>query len=203
MDPIDDLPLPAPWRATALDEADAPVLQRFFDDNPLYFETVSGAPPGPDDALTELRERPPEGWPYSAVWRIGFQPGEAAPLAAMAHLVSDLLAPGVWHLGLFIVATPLHGGGTARLLHEALCRWALARGAHWMRLGVVVGNTRAERFWAAQGYQPVARRSGIPAGERFNDVTMMARPLTGEPIDRYFSLIERDRPPGWTPPPAP
>lgn len=210
MQPMPELTLPAPWRAVALDEADAPALQRFFDDNPLYFETVTGQPAQPGDAAAELQERPPEGWPYTAVWRIGFQrveapaagPAPAASIDAMAHIVADLLAPGVWHLGLFIVATAWHGRGAAPLLHDGLSRWAIGQGARWMRLGVVVGNARAERFWAACGYQRVARRTGIPAGARLNDVTIMARALTGEPIDRYFALIERDRPPGWADPVA-
>lgn len=210
MQPMPELTLPAPWRAVALDEADAPALQRFFDDNPLYFETVTGQPAQLGDAVTELQECPPEGWPYTAVWRIGFQrveapvmgPAPAASIDAMAHIVADLLAPGVWHLGLFIVATTWHGRGAAPLLHDGLSRWAIGQGARWMRLGVVVGNARAERFWAACGYQPVARRTGIPAGARLNDVTIMARALTGEPIDRYFALIERDRPPGWADPVA-
>ena len=62
----------------------------------------------------------------------------------------------------------------------------------------MLGHARAGRFWSACGDLPVARRCDIPAGARVNDVTIMARLQTGDPIDRYCALIARDRPPGWT-----
>ena len=63
-------------------------------------------------------------------------------------VVADLLAEQVWHVGLFIVAT-----GAARQRRAAprstalLERWMVDQGAHWLRLGVVRGSARAERFW--------------------------------------------------------
>lgn len=47
-----------------------------------------------------------------------------------------------------IVATARHGTGDAQVLNRGLESWAVANGAVWMWLGVVQGNTRAERFWA-------------------------------------------------------
>ena len=79
-------------------------------------------------------------------------------------MVSDLLAPRVWHIGLFIVATARHGSGDAQALHRGLDRWAMSEGAAWLRLGGVQGNARAERCWASLGYFQTRTRSGITIG---------------------------------------
>jgi ribosomal protein S18 acetylase RimI-like enzyme len=80
-----------------------PALQRFFDANPGYFNTVLGTPAGPLEAHETVLGELPAGWPFSKKWVIGFV-NEAGELVAMADVVSDLLATGVWHIGLFMVA---------------------------------------------------------------------------------------------------
>ena len=70
----------------------------------------------------------------------------------MAEVVEGLFAPGIWHVGLFIAAARLHGTGESALAYESLERWMRSRGAEWVRLGVVVGNARAERFWEKVGF---------------------------------------------------
>jgi hypothetical protein len=73
-------------------------------------------------------------------------------LVVVANVITDLLASGVWHIGLLILASARHGSGEAKVLHQGLQDWALANGPSWLRLGVVLGNARAERFWASAGY---------------------------------------------------
>jgi ribosomal protein S18 acetylase RimI-like enzyme len=100
----------------------------------------------------------------------------------------------VWHIGLFVVATSLHGGGVAQRWYGGIERWARDRGAQWLRLGVVEGNTRAERFWQGRGFSECRRRSGITMGQRCNTIRVMFKPLAaGTPSD-YLSLVTRDRP---------
>jgi hypothetical protein len=108
--------------------------------------------------------------------------------------VRDLGAAGVWHLALYLWATRLHGCGAARAMHDALQAWALGQGAEWLRLGVVVGNTRAERFWARRGYTELRRRTNIPAGARSNEVRMLLKPLRGGSVEHYLRLVPRDHP---------
>jgi predicted GNAT superfamily acetyltransferase len=115
-------------------------------------------------------------------------------LVAMANIISDLLAPGVWHIGLFVVATSRHGTGDAQTLHHGLETWAIANGAHWLRLGVVQGNARAERFWESLGYFETRTREGIVMGKLKNTIRVMVKPLAGDSLEQYLSLIERDRP---------
>jgi RimJ/RimL family protein N-acetyltransferase len=178
--------------ATELRDADIPALQRFFEDNPEYFLAVSGQPPEPNEAHEEVHGAPPQGWTYTRKWLIGFEDPSGA-LVGMANVISDLLAPGIWHVGLFIVATRLHGAGTAQSTLSELERWACDLGARWLRLGVVKGNRRAERFWERRGFVEVRERSGIAMGMRINTVRVMAKPLAAGTLDQYLTLVPRDR----------
>ena len=119
---------------------------------------------------------------------------ETGSLIGVANVVSDLLAPGVWHIGLFMVATRLHGGGAARSLYEQLERWALDQGAQWLRLGVVQGNTRAERFWERCAFVEVRKRGGVEMGMLVNTLRVMAKPLAAGTLPEYLALVARDRP---------
>jgi GNAT superfamily N-acetyltransferase len=181
------------FRALECGEADIPALQRFFEENPEYFLAVSGEGPHAGQGREEFEELPPPDFAYERKWTIRFVDAGGAMLA-FAGVVSDLPAPGVWHIGLFIVATRLHGSGEARAFHEALEGWARGSGAQWLRLGVVVGNARAERFWERMGYAESRRREGVPAGRRVNAVRIMLKPLGGEALSAYLARVPRDRP---------
>lgn len=167
-------------------------LQRFFDANPEYFLAVTGAPAGPTEARDEIRDEVPADMSYTSRWLLGWADDEGG-LAAIADGVCDLLAPGVWHLGLFIVATARHGSGDAQALYRSIEQWAAANGARWMRLGVVAGNARAERFWAAQGYVETRTRP-VAMGARTNTVRVLHKPLAGGSVAEYLALVPRDRP---------
>lgn len=180
-------------RCVFLGEEDLPALQRFFEANPEYFIAVEGQPAGPEAAHEEyLSELPPD-CSFGEKWLLGFVDG-ANGLAGMASLVSDFLAPGVWNLGLFMLATSRHGRGEAALLYRALEAWTAQNGARWLRLGVVAGNVRAERFWEKMGFVDVCRREGVSMGCRINAIRFMMKPLAGGTTTDYLALVERDRP---------
>ena len=168
-------------------------LQRFFEENPEYFLAVNGTPPPPGIGREEIEELPPPGMPYSRKYSLGFEDG-SGDLRAIAMVVSDLLAPRVWHIGLLIVATRLRGTGLAQSLLAELEAWMRGEGAEWIRLGVVIGNARAERFWKRAGYVETRVRHGVDTGGRLNDIRAMVKPLCDGTIDQYLSLVARDRP---------
>jgi GNAT superfamily N-acetyltransferase len=180
-------------RAIELGDADTVRLQRFFELNPAYFIDVSGQPPSSGEAHDEIHGLLPAGWTFTKKWIVGFV-DERDALVAMANVVSDLLAPSVWHIGLFIVATRLHGDGMAQSLYGGLEGWMRSLGAQWLRLGVVHGNARAERFWERLGYVDVRERKGVEMGARVNTIRVMAKPLAGGTIPQYLALVARDRP---------
>jgi GNAT superfamily N-acetyltransferase len=185
-------PLP-PLRVIRLDDADVPLLQRFFDANPAYFIAVQGEPAQPTEAHEEVHGGLPTDFSYGEKLVIGWQQPDGE-LAAMATVVTDLLAKHVWHIGLFIVASARHGKGDAQRLHGSLERWAREHGAQWLRLGVVQGNARAERFWASCGYVQVRLREGLAMGKLTNTVRVMVKPLAGGRFDDYLAMVPRDRP---------
>jgi GNAT superfamily N-acetyltransferase len=180
------------YRAVELGTGDIPRLQRFFELNPEYFFAVNGQPPNPDEAHEEVHGALPDGWPFTKKWIIGFV-DEAGSLIGMANVVSDLLAPTVWHIGLFMVATRLHGGGAAQALYQQLECWALGLGAQWLRLGVVQGNPRAERFWERCAFVEVRLLREVEMGKLVNTLRVMAKPLAAGTLPEYLALVTRDR----------
>jgi GNAT superfamily N-acetyltransferase len=182
-----------PLRCVELKAGDILELQRFFEANPEYFHAVEGRAPGPGEAIDEFHSQPPAEWGFTRTWLLGFV-DDANSLVGMAGVVSDLLAVNVWHLGLFIVATSRHGSGEARALYRALEDWAIRGGAQWLRLGVVEGNARAERFWEKAGFVEVRKRFAVEMGQRVNTLRVMAKPLAGGTLEQYTALVIRDRP---------
>jgi GNAT superfamily N-acetyltransferase len=185
--------------ARELARPEVPALQAFYDANPEYFQTVNGRPPAADAAAIEFDERPPEHLGYTRQWCLGLFDrsvggGLGDELAGIVMLTSDLCRAGVWHLGLFIVATRLHGSGAAVGLHAALEDWVKRCGAIHLRLGVVRGNARAERFWQRLGYVQLREREGVDTGGRINTIHVMLKPLGEEGIEAHLQAAPRDRP---------
>lgn len=181
------------WRVARLAEEDIPRLQRFYEANPEYHRDVGGRAPLPDEARDDFHDVLPPEFPHRERWLLGFDEG-GARLAAVADVISDLFAPGVWHIGFFMVDADLRGSGAAPAMYAGLERWMRDQGARWVRLGVVMGNSRAERFWEKCGYRELRRRSPYRVGIRDTTLRVMAKPLAGEGFAEYLSRVARDRP---------
>ena len=183
----------AGYRLRELAAADIAAVQRFFEASPEYFWIVNGEGPRPDEARTEFADLPPAGMAYRKMSLLGFYDG-ADTLIGFATIVADFIVEHVWHVGLFIVATSLHGSGVAASLYALLERWMIGQGARWLRLGVVQGSVRSKRIWARCGYVQVRERGPVAMGKKTNLLRVMAKPLAGGTIDEYLALVERDRP---------
>ena len=179
-------------RACELTEVDISALQIFFDANPEYFIAVNGMPPRDDEAWQEFNDRPPVGMVFDRQIMIGLFDLDQQ-LVAMASVLSNFIATSVWHIGLFIVATRLHGSGAATAIYSALEDWMRRNDAEWIRLGVVLGNQRAERFWQKVGYAELRQRNGIQTGNLVSTIRVMMKPLAGGSRETYLHLVERDR----------
>jgi GNAT superfamily N-acetyltransferase len=182
------------WRCVELVAADAGALQRFYDANPDYHLAAYGELPPAGTGRETFDWRPPAEWRCDRKWVLGFYDDDGDTLIGMADVLTNLLAEGVWHIGLFIVATALHGNGTATVLYDGLEAWMIERGAQWARLGVVEGNARAERFWERLGYREVRRREGVDMGMRINTIRVMVKPLGERTVSDYLAAVARDRP---------
>jgi GNAT superfamily N-acetyltransferase len=173
-------------------DADIPAIAAFYAESPEYLRMVEAREPGPEDAAEVLSAAPPPEFSYSDHYALLLRDASGC-VDGLAMVATDLPAAGVWHLGLFVVATRLHGGGFAQAAYEAYEQWARSGGAHWLRLGVVTQNERGIRFWQRQGYTEMRRRAGIPIGTLTNTVILMAKPLVRASWDEYLQLVPRDR----------
>jgi GNAT superfamily N-acetyltransferase len=182
-----------PVQAVELQAADVPELQRFFETNPEYALAVNGQPPHAGEAQEEFDDLPPPDMPYRGRHLIGFR-DDAGALVGFAGVLSDLLADRVWHIGIFIVATALHGTGAAQSFYNALESWMASNGARWLRLGVVDGNTQAQRFWQRLNYREVRQRCDVAMGSRTNTICVLVKPLGTSTLAEYLSKVARDNP---------
>lgn len=181
------------FRAVEMFAFDVPRLEAFFAANPLYHETVSGAPATAEAAREAFAARPPADWAHSRKWFL-LVIDEGGAVIGAVDLLADLFAPGVWHVGLFVVATALHGTGRAHAIYGALEAWTKSRGARWLRLGVVDANPRGRGFWRRMGYTEVRQRPDYEAGGRGHLLHVMAKPLGAPDWERYRRLVPRDDP---------
>jgi GNAT superfamily N-acetyltransferase len=181
------------WRCLELAPQDAPRLQRFYEANPEYFDIVHGEPARAAEATKTFASLPPAGWRFDRKWVLGFEdpPGE---MIAMADVISGLFVPQVWHLGLFILDTKLHGSGLAEALCNGLEAWMRKGGARWSRLGVAERNARAGRFWERSGYVELRKREGVTLGHKTHTIRVMVKALDEGTREEYLALVERDRP---------
>ena len=169
------------------------LLQKFFDDNPDYFIKVSGETATPNEAYETIHDGPPSDWNYSKKIVIGYI-NKANRIVAIVDVIQDLLAPNVWHIGLFMMDSTRYGTGDAQAIFLGIESWAVKNGAQWLRLGVVLGNSRAESFWKSMGFIETRTREGVEMGQKLNTIRVMFKPLCGGTVTEYLSLVERDRP---------
>jgi GNAT superfamily N-acetyltransferase len=180
------------FRAVEMKAEGVPELQQFYEANPEYHMLVTGAMPSPQAAQETFDARPPNDWPFTRKWTLAFRDRPGA-MVAIADVIEDLFVEHVWHIGLFIVATSLHGGGAAPEMYRHLESWMRGRGATWSRLGVVIGNDRAERFWEREGYAEIRKRENVRMGERVNTLRTMVKPLAGGSLQEYLASVAHDR----------
>ncbi|MEP6669299.1 MAG: GNAT family N-acetyltransferase [Chthoniobacter sp.] len=173
--------------------AEVPRVQALFDAHPAYFLATNGRRAKPDEAQVEFADFPPAHLTFTQRWFAGLF-NRDDELIGVAVVVSDLCAAQVWHIALFLVATHLHGRGVGSEIFVALEAWMRASGAKWLRLGVVEGSARAERFWARHGFQQVRVRAGVETGGRLNHIRVLVKPLGASGVAEYLALVPRDQP---------
>ena len=184
----------ADWRAVVADPAVAPELQAFYEANPDYWHLVHGRAPGADEAASGFDARPPDDMSYTGlpIWVI--RDRTTGRIVGEVSAATDLLAPGVFHLGFFVVETARHGSGFAAEVYAGYEVWAAEKGARWLRLGVVADNPRAEAFWRARGYLEMRRFEGYVLGDRAHQLIVMMKPIGSNTVADYLDAVPRDRP---------
>lgn len=168
-------------------------IQAFNDANPEYWLLTHGHPPPPNDAQRAFEVHPPADMSYREDLWFLLRAAASEEIVGQFACATDLMAAGVYHLGFFIVATRLHGTGFAQRAYQSCEAWADARGARWLRLGVVEANPRAHTFWRRQGYVEVRRREGFALGDHSHVLITMVKPLHANTLAQYLDAVPRDR----------
>jgi GNAT superfamily N-acetyltransferase len=172
---------------------EVPTLQVLFEANPDYFVAVNGKPPAADEAMREFEDFPPAHLTYGTRWFAGiFDRGRT--MVGVSNVISDLSAKDVWHIALLFLDHKLRGTGAAEDLYASIEALSISSGARWMRLGVIEGNHRAERFWSKCGYSEVRTRQLTNISGETKIVRVMVKPLLGGTFAEYLRLVPRDAP---------
>lgn len=182
------------WTAVESDRASLAELQAFYEANPEYWLLVYGRAPERDEAERDFDAAPPAEMSYSALKAWLIRDCTSRRVIGEVSAVVDLLAPGVMHLGFFIIDAARQGTGLAHEVYESYEAWSVGQGARWMRLGVVESNARGWSFWRRHGYVEVRRRDGYVLGDRSHTLIVMVKPIAPNTLDDYLARVVRDRP---------
>jgi RimJ/RimL family protein N-acetyltransferase len=184
----------ASWLAVLAECSSVDEVQAFYEANPEYWRITHGHAPLPEEAAEGFGFRPPTEMPYRdwQIWLV--RDRNSRRIVGELSVAIDLLAPGVFHLGFFIIESARQGSGFAGEVHAAYEAWAVTQGARWLRLGVVAANKRAEAFWRRRGYIEVKRREGYTLGTLTHQLIVMAKPVPPNTLADFLLAVPRDRP---------
>lgn len=181
------------WVAT---DADRPDLAAFCRDNPEYDVFLTGEVPDEaawvEDFMTDL---PPASFKWTTTHKlIVRRHQDVGTIAAILDVTLDMIDRGVGHIGLFQVATALHGGGLAHRLYHGLEDWLATSGMDVLRLGVLEGNARGMAFWTRHGFLETRQRQGTAPTGKIHQSHVMVKPLRPLTLEAYRQRVPRDDP---------
>lgn len=141
---------------------DLPALQALFERAADYFEIMTGAPPGPDEAERAFVGGPPTK-AVSEKQTIGVF-DDAGALVGVLDAIPDFPADGTCTIGMLLLDPALrrHGLGTATL--TAFEAWMTGAGTRRFRTAIVAHHAAGITFLSRRGYAEVTRLEGYDAG---------------------------------------
>ena len=162
----------------ALTVNDAPLLQKLYEHNPRYFQTVSGHDPQPGTARENLTKFPP-----------GFDESQAVRLGAFVNSVLYGVIIGLprfpstdtAHIALLLVDLNAGRKGIGSALHNAFVHAVLHSNRATittLRLAIVETNLKfAEPFWLKMGYSPTRETKPYKEGSVESRALIYERPI--------------------------
>lgn len=145
-------------------DRDAVRMQRLLERCSDYYELHEGWPTPPDAGEYELVLDPKV--PMGVCIEVFALEAEDGSLDAAAQVMTDCPEPGMWWIGLLIVAPELRSRGIGADLVRQTLAAASERGVGTVKLAVSLKNPRGQRFWERAGFRdtervcPVTARSG-------------------------------------------
>jgi RimJ/RimL family protein N-acetyltransferase len=140
--------------ARQLTEHDLEALQTLCDRCTDYSELAEGVPT-PSDAAHNilLRDRPP-GKTIDDKIVVGLF-ANPEQMIGVVDIGRDYPEPGIWFIGLFLLAPTARNRGIGSCLFLALVDWATNLGASQIRIAVLEENTKGFRFWQRLGFEVI------------------------------------------------
>lgn len=143
---------------------DIAALQQLFERAADYFETVTGAPPGPDEGERAFVGGPPSK-AVSDKLTIGVF-GADRRLVGVLDAIPDFPVDGTCTIGLLLLDPGERGHGLGTMLLDAFEHRMAADGTTTFRTAVVSHHERGIAFCTRQGYAVASRLEGYAAGAR-------------------------------------
>jgi GNAT superfamily N-acetyltransferase len=165
--------------AIPLTDSDAPALQSLFERCADYFNLAEGHSPGPDAALHELHDRPPD-CPPENIHCLGLYDG--AIMNGVICALCQYPAESTWYLGLMLLDPTLRAQGHGAALYAAFETYAAALGAKTILLAVLEANHRAAAFWERQNFAFPRAYPARPFGNRRHIIIEYEKRLAYTPI---------------------
>ena len=170
-----DLGFPG-YTVRSLTPADAPAIQRLYEQCLDYCLMVDGHPPSPSAAIEEFSSAPP-GKSLADKFLFGIV-GPLGELAGLLDCVRGYPDETTWWIGLLLFAPEARAHGLGSATVRGFANYAQAHGAQALMLGVVDENTRAYAFWMRQGFEPARTTEPRQFGVKTHAVHVMRRALT-------------------------
>jgi GNAT superfamily N-acetyltransferase len=160
-----------------LAETDGPAIASLYGECADYWTLVTGRPAGREAAANLLADRPPV-VPLSNKFVLGLR-DKNLRLVAIVDALRDYPGPGVWWLGLLLLAPESRGLGLGGRLYAAFESWVAGQGASEVRLCVQVHNIGAHRFWQRLGFVASGSKQ-LTLDGLTSQVTIYSCPVRGE-----------------------
>ena len=137
-------------------DRDAVRFQRLLERCSDYYELHEGWPTPPDAGEYELALDPkvPQG---VGIFVFALEEEGSGALDAAAQVLTDYPEPGMWWIGLLIVAPELRSRGIGSDLMRQTLAAASDAGVRTIKLGVSLENPRGQRFWERVGFRDTTR----------------------------------------------
>lgn len=141
--------------------ADAVRLQQLLEECSDYYLLHEGCPTPADAGEFEL-SAVPEGRSADDVRVFGMETA-GGRLVAVAQVLPDYPAPGVWWIGLLVVTPALRSRGIGAQLLEHVVQAMSAAGGAALQLMVSLNNPRGQQFWEAAGFRDTGQVRQVEA----------------------------------------
>ena len=150
-------------------------IQSVFASTPIYFDRVSGGPPGPTEARDTFTDLPPGS---SRDDKHVFAIVSGGEIVGCIDVVRGFPDPATAMLGLLLVGEPWQGRGVGaaayRALEAVVAGWD---GCRRVRIGVVRTNEAVLAFWRRLGFVETGEVKPYARGPVASEIVVLSKPL--------------------------